>query len=87
MNAEAPKSEAPKPESLTFESRHIGPSPAEQERMLAATGHTSLDELTGAALPPGSVTRGRWACRPRCPRRKRSPSCAAWPPGTRWPVP
>ena len=53
MNAEAPKSEAPKPESLTFESRHIGPSPAEQERMLAATGHASLDELAGAALPPG----------------------------------
>jgi glycine dehydrogenase len=40
-------------ESLNFESRHIGPSPAEQERMLAATGHASLDELTQAALPPG----------------------------------
>jgi glycine dehydrogenase len=53
MNAEAPKSGAPKPESLTFESRHIGPSPAGQERMLAATGHASLDELTQAALPPG----------------------------------
>jgi glycine dehydrogenase len=53
MNAEAPKSEAPKPESLTFESRHIGPSPAGQEQMLAATGHASLDELTQAALPPG----------------------------------
>ena len=40
-------------ESLNFESRHIGPSPAEQKRMLAATGHASLDELTQAALPPG----------------------------------
>jgi glycine dehydrogenase len=40
-------------ESITFESRHIGPSPDEQERMLAATGHASLDELTQAALPPG----------------------------------
>jgi glycine dehydrogenase len=40
-------------ESMTFESRHIGPSPDEQERMLAATGHASLDELTQAALPPG----------------------------------
>ena len=39
--------------SPNFESRHIGPSPAEQERMLAATGHASLDELTQAALPPG----------------------------------
>ena len=40
-------------ESLAFEPRHIGPSPAEQERMLAATGHASLDELIQAALPPG----------------------------------
>src|ERR1035438_857742 len=36
-----------------FAARHIGPSPAEQERMLAVTGHSSLDELTTAALPPG----------------------------------
>ncbi len=41
------------PESLNFESRHIGPSPAGQERMLAATGYATLDELTQAALPPG----------------------------------
>ena len=57
MNAEtpkstAPKSTAPKPESLAFESRHIGPSPAGQERMLAATGHASLDELTQAGFEP-----------------------------------
>jgi glycine dehydrogenase len=49
--AQAPDAQAF--ESLNFESRHIGPSPAEQERMLAATGHASLDELTQAALPPG----------------------------------
>jgi glycine dehydrogenase len=36
-----------------FAARHIGPSAAEQERMLAVTGHASLDELTTAALPPG----------------------------------
>jgi glycine dehydrogenase len=35
-----------------FAARHIGPSAAEQERMLAVTGHSSLDELTTAALPP-----------------------------------
>ena len=39
--------------TFDFESRHIGPSPADQERMLAVTGHASLDELTQAALPPG----------------------------------
>ena len=53
MNVEAPNSAAPKPESLAFESRHIGPSAADQDRMLAATGHATLDELAQAALPPG----------------------------------
>jgi glycine cleavage system P protein (glycine dehydrogenase) len=38
---------------MDFSARHIGPSPDEQQRMLAVTGHASLDELTGAALPPG----------------------------------
>jgi glycine dehydrogenase len=38
---------------VDFAARHIGPSPDEQERMLAVTGHTSLDELTTAVLPPG----------------------------------
>jgi glycine dehydrogenase len=38
---------------MNFAQRHIGPSPAEQERMLAAIGYRSLDELTSAALPPG----------------------------------
>ena len=36
---------------MDFASRHIGPSPAEQERMLAAVGYSSLDGLTAAALP------------------------------------
>ena len=53
MNVEAPKSAAPQPGSLAFESRHIGPSAADQDRMLAATGHATLDELAQAALPPG----------------------------------
>ncbi len=63
MTFEAPQSDAPQSEagqsgarqsgSLAFESRHIGPSAADQERMLAATGHATLDELTQAALPPG----------------------------------
>lgn len=37
---------------MNFAHRHIGPSPAEQEQMLAAIGHGSLDELASAALPP-----------------------------------
>ena len=38
---------------MTFAHRHIGPSEPEQQRMLAAIGYTSLDELTAAALPAG----------------------------------
>jgi len=38
---------------VNFAQRHIGPSAPEQERMLAAIGHASLDELTTAALPAG----------------------------------
>ncbi len=38
---------------MDFPARHIGPSADEQQRMLAVTGHASLDELTAAALPPG----------------------------------
>ena len=37
---------------MDFSARHIGPSPAEQEQMLAAVGYSSLDDLTAAALPP-----------------------------------
>ncbi|HEY2442125.1 MAG TPA: aminomethyl-transferring glycine dehydrogenase, partial [Streptosporangiaceae bacterium] len=36
---------------MSFAHRHIGPSAAEQEQMLAAIGHASLDELTSVALP------------------------------------
>ncbi|HKA96763.1 MAG TPA: glycine dehydrogenase (aminomethyl-transferring), partial [Streptosporangiaceae bacterium] len=43
---------------MDFASRHIGPSPAEQERMLAAVGFPSLDELTAAALPPALAATG-----------------------------
>src|SRR5215467_10676797 len=38
---------------MDFASRHIGPSPAEQDHMLGTLGYASLDELTTAALPPG----------------------------------
>jgi glycine dehydrogenase len=34
-----------------FVARHIGPRPAEVERMLATVGYSSLDELTDAAVP------------------------------------
>jgi len=38
---------------MDFASRHIGPSPAEQEKMLGTLGYASLDDLSTAALPPG----------------------------------
>jgi glycine dehydrogenase len=38
---------------VNFANRHIGPSAAERDRMLAAVGYGSLDELTTAALPAG----------------------------------
>jgi glycine dehydrogenase len=37
-----------------FTARHIGPSQAAQQRMLASLGYTSLDQLTEAALPAGT---------------------------------
>jgi glycine dehydrogenase len=43
---------------VNFAQRHIGPSQAEQQRMLAEIGYGSLDELTGAALPAG-IAAGR----------------------------
>jgi glycine dehydrogenase len=43
---------------MDFASRHIGPSPAEQERMLAAVGYSSLDKLAAAALPPALAATG-----------------------------
>jgi glycine cleavage system P protein (glycine dehydrogenase) len=43
---------------MDFVSRHIGPSIAEQEHMLAALGYASLDELTAAALPEGLAHTG-----------------------------
>ena len=37
--------------AVPFSRRHIGPSPEDQERMLALLGHASLDELARAAVP------------------------------------
>ena len=37
-----------------FAARHIGPSAEDQQAMLAALGYATLDELTAAALPPGT---------------------------------
>jgi glycine dehydrogenase len=39
-----------------FAARHIGPDQAAQRHMLASLGYSSLDELTGAALPEGAET-------------------------------
>ncbi len=40
---------------MEFARRHIGPSADEQQRMLSAVGYSSLDELTGAALPASAT--------------------------------
>jgi glycine dehydrogenase len=37
-----------------FAARHIGPSAEDQQAMLAAIGYATLDDLTAAALPPGT---------------------------------
>jgi glycine dehydrogenase len=37
-----------------FAARHIGPSEADERRMLDALGYASMDELTTAALPEGT---------------------------------
>jgi glycine dehydrogenase len=37
--------------AVPFSRRHIGPSPEDQERMLAVLGHASLDDLARAAVP------------------------------------
>src|SRR2546430_3587061 len=43
---------------MDFSARHIGPSPAEQQQMLAVVGYSSLEDLTAAALPPALVGTG-----------------------------
>jgi glycine dehydrogenase len=37
--------------AVPFSRRHIGPSPEDQERMLALLGHASLEDLARAAVP------------------------------------
>ena len=44
---------------MDFAQRHIGPSGPEQDRMLAAVGYGSLDELVSAALPAGIAAAGK----------------------------
>jgi glycine dehydrogenase len=41
---------------VDFAHRHIGPDDSDTQRMLAAIGYASLDELTSAALPAGLAT-------------------------------
>jgi glycine cleavage system P protein (glycine dehydrogenase) len=43
---------------MDFASRHIGPAPDEERRMLAEVGYGSLAELTAAALPPALASTG-----------------------------
>jgi len=49
---------------MNFAQRHIGPSTAEQERMLAVVGHESLEELASAALPAQIAADGRLSLPP-----------------------
>jgi len=42
---------------VPFVDRHVGPDPDAQRRMLAETGHSSLEELTKAAVPAGILDR------------------------------
>jgi glycine dehydrogenase len=59
MNPTQPRPSAPpaadsRPESFQiFARRHLGPSPAEQQEMLAALGVASLDALADRAVPAG----------------------------------
>ena len=53
---------------MNFAQRHIGPSAAEQEQMLAAIGYDSLDELTSARCRPASRRTASWTCPRRWPR-------------------
>ncbi len=43
---------------MDFASRHIGPRPDDEQRMLAEVGYPSLAELTAAALPPALASMG-----------------------------
>jgi glycine dehydrogenase len=44
--------------AVPFSRRHIGPSPEDQERMLALLGHASLDDLARAAVPSSILLGG-----------------------------
>ena len=64
--------------AIPFSRRHIGPSPEDQERMLALLGHASLDDLARAAVPASILLeRRRSTCPRRSPRSTCSPSCAS----------
>jgi glycine dehydrogenase len=49
---------------MNFSQRHIGPTQAEQQRMLATVGYGSLDELAAAALPPQIAADGQLSLPP-----------------------
>ncbi|MEI6184838.1 MAG: hypothetical protein WCP65_04860, partial [Bacteroidota bacterium] len=38
-------------QSEEFQRRHIGPNPTDTQKMLATTGHSSLDELIELTIP------------------------------------
>ena len=63
--------------AIPFARRHIGPSPADQARMLAFLGYETLDDLAAARpCPSRSSSRSRSTSRMRCPRSTCSRCCA-----------
>lgn len=49
--SEQPMAESPASPPRTFQTRHLGPGPAETQAMLETLGYAGLDELSAAAVP------------------------------------
>ena len=66
-----------------FAGRHIGPSATETDRMLAAVGVGSLDELVDRAVPEAIHDHAPLALPRASPRPRPSPASASSPTATR----
>src|SRR5688572_7807979 len=51
MTATLPGTQQSSPPSLQFSTRHIGPQPDDRDKMLAALGLASLEQLVDQSLP------------------------------------
>ena len=71
--------------ATTFADRHLGPRPEDVERMLAALGVATLDELIDQAVPKTIRTRPAAAApRTPAPSPRCWPRCGSWRAATRW---